>query len=80
MGSDEVSRVFVAYPSEPAPLKSTIGNAVSELSRERFKLSVVPWEELDIPGRFIHDEVMEEIDEAEFAILSGDSGPTIQPV
>ncbi|CAA9376931.1 MAG: hypothetical protein AVDCRST_MAG93-8893, partial [uncultured Chloroflexia bacterium] len=68
VGANGVSRVFVAYPSEPARLKSTIGNAVTELTRERFKLQITPWEEMDIPGRFIHDEVMEHIDEAEFVV------------
>jgi hypothetical protein len=62
------NEVFVAYPSEPLRLKNTVRDAVSELNTERFKLHIRPWEELDIPGRFIHEEVMDNIDAAEFVV------------
>ena len=64
----EPNEVFVAYPSKPLQLRNTIGEAISELSAERFRPRVMSWEEMDIPGRFIHEEVMEHIDSAEFVV------------
>lgn len=63
-----VHQVFVAYPSRPLQLRSTIGNAVSELNVGQSGMRMLPWEQLDIPGHFIHQEVLEHIDESEFVV------------
>jgi hypothetical protein len=59
---------FVAYPSYPKDIGDTVKNAATELERYHAGLRLKPWEQLDIPGRFIADAVLEGIDAADFLI------------
>jgi hypothetical protein len=58
---------FVAYPSEPQQLGSTIETAASRL-RESGALEIENWRQIDIPGRFPSDSILEKIDAADFII------------
>jgi hypothetical protein len=59
---------FVAYPSYPKDIGDTVKNAATELERYHAGLRLKPWEQLDIPGRFIADAVLDGIDDSDFLI------------
>ena len=53
---------FFAYPSLPKSIGETISRSVNIL-RDRFGItSFQPWEEVDVAGRFIVDEILNTID------------------
>jgi hypothetical protein len=59
--------VFVAYPSEPQQLGSTIEAGAARL-RESEALEIETWRQLDIPGRFLADSILKKIDAATFVV------------
>lgn len=59
---------FVAYPSFPPSVGTTITAAIEEFRRYQGSIELLPWPELDIPGRFIAEKVLAGIDEADFII------------
>src|SRR6187455_810542 len=58
---------FVAYPSEPVLIGQTINGSIQNLTLAD-QLNIKSWEEMDIPGRFIHTEVMSAISASDFLI------------
>ena len=58
-------KAFVAYSAEPAFLSTTIEEATARVASLRRADDFATWRQLDIPGRFIADEVLEAIDNAE---------------
>jgi hypothetical protein len=61
-------RVFIAYPSTPPQLKEHVEHAVNELASARSRLIVQSWEQIDTPGRFIADGILEEIQQSDFVV------------
>jgi hypothetical protein len=59
---------FVAYPSRPNEVGSTIRAAIDDLDRYHATLKAALWEQLDIPGRFIADAVLEGIDSSDLLV------------
>src|SRR6266498_976693 len=60
-------RVLVVYPSNPEQLGQTLKEAAQQASTLS-SILIEPWEQLDIPGRFIIDGVLEAIDDSEFIL------------
>lgn len=60
--------VFVAYPSNPPQIGHTISSAIEDLRSENFRPVLQSWEQLDIPGRFILDGILEKIDSSAFVV------------
>lgn len=58
--------MFVAYPAQPTALSQTLESA-AEIVRSS-GVACLTWSELDIPGRFIADEVLEKIDAADLLV------------
>lgn len=58
-------KMFVAYPSQPETLGHTI-EAAAVLVRSGSECTT--WRQLEIPGRFIADAVLEKIDEADMLV------------
>ncbi len=53
---------LVAYPNEPRDIGLTVSESLEKLNKqERFR-KLLSWEENDIPGRFISNEVLRNID------------------
>jgi len=50
-------RVFVIYPSTPRQLGQTLQNVTGKIAGLD-GLYVETWEQMDIPGRFIRDDVL----------------------
>ena len=53
---------FFAYPSQPSEIGETITRAVSIVNKKPGSHLFETWEEIDIPGRFIAECVLESID------------------
>ena len=53
---------FFAYPSHPLQIGETITRAVSLLKKKSGNYLFETWKEMDIPGRFIAEQVLESID------------------
>ena len=60
-------RVFVAYPSSPRQLGQTLQNVTGQIAAQR-TISIESWEDIDVPGRFISDDVLNKIDHSDFII------------
>ena len=60
-------RAFIAYPSIPKQLGDTLQEAALQVNRLN-EISVETWAQMDIPGRFIADDVLSNIDNADFII------------
>jgi hypothetical protein len=59
--------IFVAYPSNPKQLGQTLQEASDQLNSLR-EISMELWEQVDIPGRFVVDGVLNKIDSSDFII------------
>ena len=59
--------VFVCYSSEPPQLGSTIESAAARL-RQAGALQIETWRQMDIPGRFLADSILQKIDSADFVV------------
>ncbi len=59
---------FFAYPSNPLQLGQCVEEAVESLNKSRTDLKVKTWTQLDIVGHFISDEVLTNIDNADFIL------------
>jgi len=59
---------FIVYPSEPTVIGDTIERAVTSFRDRGFKRRYETWPELDIPGRFIAEQVLERISSAGFVV------------
>jgi len=59
---------FFAYPSKPPEIKYTINSTVSELQKLSKYKNINSWEELDIPGKFIVNQIMRRIEESNIFI------------
>jgi hypothetical protein len=60
-------RVFVAYPSNPRQLGQTLQNVTGQIAAQR-TISIESWEDIDVPGRFISDDVLNKIDHSDLII------------
>jgi len=60
-------RTFVGYPSQPPGLGATIKRTCISLKTATH--DVRTWRHLDIPGRFIADEVLAELNAAELVVM-----------
>ena len=60
---------FYAYASHPPEIGQTIEQAVEAL-KANTKIDVKTWRTLDIPGHFISQEVLEEIDSCGFLLCN----------
>ncbi len=58
---------FYAYPSTPSEVGDTIEAAVSEQNSKSENV-IDTWRQLDIPGHFISQQVIEGIDESDFLV------------
>jgi hypothetical protein len=65
-------RVFVAYPSNPRQLGQTLQNVTGQIAAQR-TISIESWEDIDVPGRFISDDVLNKIDHSDLIIRTSDS-------
>lgn len=54
-------KIFIVYPSFPEQIGETIGIVEKKLSAQPFDLNIQSWKQLDIPGKFIADEVLDKI-------------------
>lgn len=57
-----------AYPSRPAAIGSTLLSALESLRLEGIGQGLTSWEENDIPGKFIVDPVLSQIDDGNILI------------
>ncbi len=62
------TKVFVAYASAPAQIGQAIEAAVQTLRSQAQWDGVETWRQLDIPGHFIIDAILEKIDRADFVV------------
>ncbi|MRG98639.1 P-loop ATPase, Sll1717 family [Polyangium spumosum] len=62
------ARVFVAYPSAPVQLGQTIETAAQTLRSKAAWIGFETWRQLDIPGHFIADEILDKINDADFVV------------
>jgi hypothetical protein len=62
------STFFIAYPSEPDIIGSTISAFVEKSRRYAPGRSISPWSELDVPGHFISSEVLDGISSTDIVI------------
>jgi len=60
------SNVFVVFPAEPMHIGDTIAKAISYAKSQQGGIS--SWRSLDVPGRFIVDGVLDEIDSCNFLV------------
>ena len=58
---------MVAYPSTPRQLGQTLKEAAQRIS-SLYSIDIETWEQIDTPGRFIIDGVIDKIDRSEFII------------
>lgn len=61
-------RVFVPYPSYPEQIGYTIEEAVKILRKSPHNLKIASWKQIDIPGRFIIEGVLDKIDKSEIVV------------
>jgi hypothetical protein len=61
-------RGFFAYPAQPTVVGEIVGRAIHRLTTRSFSGEIVAWSELDIPGRFIVDGILQRIDESTLVI------------
>ena len=61
------NRVFIAYPSFPEQIGLTIEESTKTYSGATY-LSIQTWKQLDVPGRFIVEGVIEKIDACDFFV------------
>lgn len=59
---------FFAYPSFPPQVGESITTAVTELRKYHSPFDIKLWVELEIPGRFIAETVLSEIDASDFVV------------
>jgi hypothetical protein len=59
---------LVGYPSEPEDIGRTIRLALERLRTESQFSNLVTWEENDIPGRFIAEEILDKIEKGSIFI------------
>ena len=59
-------KVFSIYPSEPNAIGATIEAAIKDVQNSN--IDITPWPALDIPGRFIVEGVLEEIDSSDYLL------------
>jgi hypothetical protein len=62
-----VPRVFIGYSSQPAQVGTTIETAAGAMRSSGREIST--WRQLDIPGHFIIDKVLEGIDSADLVVM-----------
>lgn len=62
------SKIFWAYSSSLYQVGDSINDAAKRLRSASYKLDVITWEQLDSPGRFIIDGILERIDDADLFI------------
>jgi Cdc6-like AAA superfamily ATPase len=62
------SKIFWAYPSNPYQVRDSINEAATRLRGASYKFDVVTWEQMDSPGRFLVDGILEKIDNADLFI------------
>lgn len=58
---------FFAYPAS-VPAMETLRTALAELKQFHAVAEIQSWEELDIPGRFISEQVLHQIDKSDFLV------------
>jgi hypothetical protein len=58
---------FFAYAGNPPEIGATIEAAVSKVNQSS-DTTVTSWKSLDIPGHFISEEVLSNIDEADYLV------------
>jgi hypothetical protein len=58
---------FVAYPAHPGSVAATI-HAASEAISAQSGETCETWEEIDIAGRFIADEILQKIDASQCVV------------
>lgn len=58
---------FVCYPSEPPQLATTIESAADRVSNSGPN-QLETWRQMDIPGRFLADSILQKIDLADFVV------------
>lgn len=61
-------KIFFAYPAVPASVGETIEASVNRLKTRSYSGTVGTWRQVDIPGRFIIDGILEKIDLADVLI------------
>src|SRR4051812_47406668 len=54
-------KVFFAYPNAPAEIGETVLAATDRLHKYQTRLRVKPWQQLEVAGAFIADNILEEI-------------------
>ncbi len=54
-------KIFIVYPSFPEQIGKTISIVEKKLSTQPYNLNIQSWKQLDIPGKFIADEVLDKI-------------------
>jgi len=59
---------FVAYPSEPPQLTSTIKSAANDVRASNPDVEITLWEENDIAGRFLVSPIFSQIDNADILL------------
>jgi nucleoside 2-deoxyribosyltransferase len=55
-------KAFLAYPAAPSAIADGMANVVEKLRQTKPTHELIPWEHLDIPGRFIQEQVVEQIE------------------
>lgn len=60
------TKILAVYPSEPKHIGNTITTAIER--SESQCLNITPWPNLDIPGRFIAETILAEIDSCDFLL------------
>jgi hypothetical protein len=60
--------VFVAYPSQPEQVGITIEASCKQLNAANLGLNFETWRQIEIPGKFIVDGILDQIDSCEFFV------------
>lgn len=63
------TKVFCAYPADPAPIGQAINAAIGELRQYSTQFEVEAWSQIDIAGRFIIDGILDKINVAEYVVV-----------
>src|SRR6266849_2625771 len=61
----ELKNVFYAYPANPGEV-GTVIDAAAKVPSQQTGVRIETWRQLDIPGRFVADGVLERIDHSDF--------------
>jgi hypothetical protein len=61
-------KIFIVYPSFPDQIERTINALLKKMESRPYGFNLQAWRQLDIPGRFIVEKVLEEIAEAKALI------------